>query len=441
MNSKKWLLALGIIVVILVVAGVIKGMSGGKGKKVAVEKVERRTIIETVAASGKIQPETEVIISSAVSGEIIEMPVQEGDRVKAGDLLLKINPDLVESALSRAEAALNTTKANLAGSKARLAQSESQFQNTKASFERSAQLHESKVISQAEFDQAKANYEVATADVEAAKENVRAGMFNVRSSEATLKEAKENLGRTSIYSPMNGVITKLNKEKGERVVGTAQMAGTEIMTVADLNVMEVAVEVNENDIVRVAINDTTEIEVDAYLDKTFKGIVTEIANSANTSGMSADQVTNFDVKIRMLRYSYEELLKKRADSSSPFRPGMSATVDIRTTQVNNVITVPIQGVTIRTDTLSTSNETAQLEADEEDEKEKVEVVFVRDGEQVKMVKVETGIQNTMYIEILNGLEEGQEIVVAPYTLVSKILKDGQSIIVIDKKDLFTANKK
>ena len=441
MNSKKWLVALGIIVVILVVAGVIKGKSGGKGKKVAVEKVERRTIIETVAASGKIQPETEVIISSDVSGEIIEMPVQEGDRVKAGDLLLKINPDLVESALSRAEAALNTTKANLAGSKARLAQSESQFQNSKASFERSKQLHESKVISQAEFDQAKANYEVASADVEAAKESVRAGMFNVRSSEATLKEATENLGRTSIYSPMDGVITKLNKEKGERVVGTAQMAGTEIMTVADLNVMEVAVEVNENDIVRVSINDTTEIEVDAYLDETFKGIVTEIANSANTSGMSADQVTNFDVKIRMLQYSYEDLLKKRADSSSPFRPGMSATVDIRTTQVNNVITAPIQAVTIRTDTLSTSNEADVLEGEEDNEKEKVEVVFVRDGDQVKMVKVETGIQNTMYIEILNGLEEGQEIVVAPYTLVSKILKDGQSIIVVDKKDLFTASKK
>ena len=441
MNSKKWLVALGIIVVILVVAGVIKGKYGGKGKKVAVEKVERRTIIETVAASGKIQPETEVIISSDVSGEIIEMPVQEGDRVKAGDLLLKINPDLVESALSRAEAALNTTKANLAGSKARLAQSESQFQNSKASFERSKQLHESKVISQAEFDQAKANYEVASADVEAAKESVRAGMFNVRSSEATLKEATENLGRTSIYSPMDVVITKFNKEKGERVVGTAQMAGTEIMTVADLNVMEVAVEVNENDIVRVSINDTTEIEVDAYLDKTFKGIVTEIANSANTSGMSADQVTNFDVKIRMLQYSYEDLLKKRADSSSPFRPGMSATVDIRTTQVNNVITAPIQAVTIRTDTLSTSNEADVLEGEEDNEKEKVEVVFVRDGDQVKMVKVETGIQNTMYIEILNGLEEGQEIVVAPYTLVSKILKDGQSIIVVDKKDLFTASKK
>ena len=441
MNSKKWLIALGIIVIILVVAGVIKGKSGGKGKKVAIEKVERRTIIETVAASGKIQPETEVIISSDVSGEIIEMPVQEGDRVKLGDLLLKINPDLVESALSRAEAALNTTKANLAGSKARLAQSESQFQNAKASFDRNKQLHDSKVISQAEFDQVKANYEVATADVEAAKESVRAGMFNVKSSEATLKEAKENLGRTSIYSPMDGVITKLNKEKGERVVGTAQMAGTEIMTVADLNVMEVAVEVNENDIVRVSINDTTEIEVDAYLDKTFKGIVTEIANSANTSGMSADQVTNFDVKIRMLRYSYQDLLKKRADSSSPFRPGMSATVDIRTTQVNDVITVPIQAVTIRTDTADTTDKTTASETEEEDEKEKVEVVFIKDGEQVKMVKVKTGIQNTMYIEILDGLEEGQEVVVAPYTIVSKILKDGQSIIVVDKKDLFTTNKK
>lgn len=437
MNSKKWLIALGVIVVILIIAGVLKGKSGGKGKKVAIEKVERRTIIETVAASGKIQPETEVIISSDVSGEIIEMAVAEGDRVKAGDLLLKINPDLVESALSRAEAALNTTKANLAGAKARLAQSESQFQNAKASFDRNKQLAESKVISQAEFDQAKANYEVAMADVEAAKESVRAGMFNVRSSEATLKEARENLGRTSIYSPMNGIITKLNKEQGERVVGTAQMAGTEIMTVADLNVMEVAVEVNENDIVRVSINDTTEIEVDAYLNKTFKGIVTEIANSANTAGMSADQVTNFDVKIRMLQSSYQDLVDQRADSSSPFRPGMSATVDIRTTQVDDVITVPIQAVTVRKDT---ANVKGDMKAGEEEADEKIEVVFVKNGEKVKMVKVETGIQNTMYIEIKNGLAEDEEIVVAPYTLVSKILKDGQNIEVVDKKDLFTANK-
>lgn len=439
MKTKKWFIILGIVAAILVVAAVVKKKSGGKGKEVAVEKAEKRTIVETVAASGKIQPETEVIISSDVSGEIIDMPVSEGDRVKVGDLLLKINPDLVESALSRAEAALNTTKANLAGSKARLAQSESQFQNSKASYDRNKTLFESQVISQAEFDQAKANFEVAKADVDAAKENVQAGIYNIRSSEATLKEARENLGRTSIYSPMNGVITKLNKEKGERVVGTAQMAGTEIMTVADLNVMEVAVEVNENDIVRVSINDTTEIEVDAYLDKNFLGIVTEIANSANTAGMSADQVTNFDVKIRMLQSSYQDLLKERSDSSSPFRPGMSATVDIRTTQVNNVITVPIQAVTVRKDT-SENDDAKSLMAEADDVDEKIEVVFVKNEGKVRMQKVKTGIQNTMYMEILEGLADGDEVVVAPYALVSKILKDGQNITVVDKKDLYTTKK-
>jgi HlyD family secretion protein len=439
MKSKKWIIILSVVVVILVIAGIYKSKSGGQSKKVAIEKAELRTIIETVAASGKIQPETEVIISSDVSGEIIEMPVKEGDRVKAGDLLLKINPDLVESALSRAEAALNTTKANLAGVRARLTQSQSQYQNAKASFDRSDKLFNSKVVSQAEFDQAKANFEVARADVQAAKESVQAGIFNVRSSEATLKEAKENLGRTSIYSPMNGVITALNKEKGERVVGTAQMAGTEIMTVANLNVMEVAVEVNENDIVRVSISDTAEIEVDAYLNKNFKGIVTEIANSANTSGMSADQVTNFDVKIRMLQSSYQDLLSKRADSSSPFRPGMSATVDIRTTQVSNVITIPIQAVTTRKDTSVTEDSRAGADMDEEDEK--IEVVFVVVGEKVEMVKVETGIQNTMYIELKSGLSEGDKVVTAPYNLVSKILKDGQNVTVVDKKDLYTSKKK
>ncbi|MBL4706874.1 MAG: efflux RND transporter periplasmic adaptor subunit [Flavobacteriales bacterium] len=439
MKSKKWLIILGVLTLILIIIAVVKGGSGNKGKKVAIEKVELRTIVETVAASGKIQPETEVIISSDVSGEIIEMPVKEGDHVKIGDLLVKINPDLVESALSRAEAALNTTKANLAGSKARLAQSESQFHNAKASFDRSKSLFEDKVISQAEFDQAKANFEVAMADVDAAKENVRAGKFNIRSSEATLKEAKENLGRTSIYSPMDGVITQLNKEKGERVVGTAQMAGTEIMTVADLNVMEVAVEVNENDIVRVGINDTTEIEVDAYLGKSFKGIVTQIANSANVTGMSADQVTNFDVKIRMLQSSYEELLKERKSKVSPFRPGMSATVDIRTNSVENVIAVPIQAVTTRKDTAEQKNSVIMEDGDEDDNK--VEVVFLKDGSKSKMVKVETGIQNTMYIEIKNGLSEGDELIVAPYALVSKRLKSGQKIEVVEKKELYAVKKK
>ena len=439
MGTKKWILILVGVIVLLVAGKAIFGDGGGNQKKVAVEKAQKRTLVETVAASGKIQPETEVIISSDVSGEIIEMPIKEGDQVKVGDLLVKINPDLVESALSRAEAALNTTKANLSGGRARLAQSESQFQNAKASFERNKKLFESQVISQAEYDQAKSNFEVAKADVDAAKENVQAGIFNVRSSEATLKEAKENLGRTSIYSPMNGTITKLNREKGERVVGTAQMAGTEIMTVADLSVMEVAVEVNENDIVRVNINDTTEIEVDAYLDKKFKGIVTEIANSANVIGASADQVTNFDVKIRMLRASYLKLMEGKDSSTSPFRPGMSATVDIRTMSVNNVITVPIQAVTTRKDSVSKSDKMASKKNVDEDEKI-VEVVFINDNGKAKMVEVKTGIQNTMYIEITEGVTDSAEIITAPYVLVSKILKDGAKIEVVDKKELYTSNK-
>lgn len=439
MNTKKWIIILGVIIIALVAGKMIFGDNNGNAKKVAVEKSERRTIVETVAASGKIQPETEVIISSDVSGEIIEMPVKEGDEVKVGDLLVKINPDLVESALSRAEAALNTSKANLSGARARLAQSESQFTNSKATYERNKTLFESKVISQAEFDQAKANFEVGKADVDAAKESVQAGIFNVRSAEATLKEAKENLGRTSIYSPMDGTITKLNKEKGERVVGTAQMAGTEIMTVADLAVMEVAVEVNENDIVRVTIGDTAEIEVDAYLDKKFKGIVTEIANSANVIGASADQVTNFDVKIRMLQISYQNLVKSENTRNSPFRPGMSATVDIRTMAVVDVITVPIQAVTTRKDTASASSNMA--ESANEEEEELIEVVFVNAEGKAKQVEVKTGIQNTMYIEVEEGLEEDVEVITAPYTLVSKMLKDGAKLEVVDKKDLFNKTDK
>lgn len=439
MKSKKWLIILSVVVVLLIVAAVVKGGSSGNKVEVSVEKAARRTLVETVAASGKIQPETEVIISSDVSGEIIEMPVKEGDKVEVGDLLVKINPDLVESALSRAEASLNTTRANLSGSRARLAQSESQFQNAKASFNRSKQLFETKVISEAEFDQAKANFEVARADVDAAKESVQAGIYNVRSSEATLKEAQENLGRTSIYSPMSGIITQLNREKGERVVGTAQMAGTEIMTVADLSVMEVAVEVNENDIVRVSINDTTEIEVDAYLGEKFKGIVTEIANSANIQGTSADQVTNFDVKIRILQSSYAELLKD-SKKPSPFRPGMSATVDIRTKSVSNVITVPIQAVTTRKDTAYDAS-SEKVGATENSEDELIEVVFIQEDGKAKMIEVTTGIQNTMYIEITEGISDSVEVITAPYTVVSKTLKDGKPIEVVGKKELYSSKKK
>lgn len=445
MKSKKWILILVGVVILLVVVAIMKG-GNNRALSVSTTKVVKRTITETVAASGKIQPETEVVISSDVSGEIIEMPVKEGDRVKQGDLLVKIDPDLVESALNRAEAALNTSKANLMGAKARLAQSNSQFENAKASFQRNEKLYKDQVISQAEFDQAKANFEVAESDVKAAEESVQAAKYNVRSAEATLSEAKENLGRTSIFSPMNGTITKLNKEKGERVVGTAQMAGTEIMTVADLAVMEVAVEVNENDIVRVNIGDTADIEVDAYLDEKFKGVVTEIANSANVTGASADQVTNFDVKIRMVRNSYEELIQGKSESYSPFRPGMSATVDIRTKEVMDVLAVPIQAVTTREDTAKQTkdakkdwkekrgkNESGEQSKGEEEPKE---CVFLLEDGKAKIIYVETGIQNTMYIEIKSGVEEGMKLISGPYTAVSKTLKHGEEVKEVSKGELF-----
>lgn len=447
MKSKKWIFILLGLLVVLIVIALIKGKSSAGSEKVTVEEVKRRTIVETVAASGKIQPETEVIISSDVSGEIIEMPVHEGQEVKQGDLLVKINPDLVQSAVNRAEASMNTAKANLMGAKARLAQAESQYENAQATYERNRSLHKDKVISESEFDQAKANYEVAKAEVKAAEESVQAAKFNVKSSEATLSEAEENLGRTSIYSPMSGVITKLNREKGERVVGTAQMAGTEIMTVADLSVMEVAVEVNENDIVRVDIGDTTEIEVDAYLDENFIGVVTEIANSAKVEGVSADQVTNFDVKIRMIQSSYQHLMENDTSNQSPFRPGMSASVDIRTKEAKDVLSVPIQAVTTRAESSASDDSSSVEEGDSEASKmsmnkgEMKECVFVAEGGKAKQVFVKTGIQNTMHIEIKEGLSEGDEIISGPYTVVSKLLKDGKEIEIVKKNELFNRSKK
>lgn len=436
MKSKKWFLIIGGLVVVLILIAIFKKKSGKSGIEVTVEEVAQRTIVEMVAASGKIQPETEVVISSDVSGEIIEMPLREGNHVERGDLLVKINPDLVESALNRAEAALNTSKANLAGAKARLTQSKAQFENAKASFSRNKKLHQDQVISDAEFDQARSNFEVAQSDVDASYESVEAAKYNVKSAEATLSEAQENLGRTSIYSPMDGIITKLNKEKGERVVGTAQMAGTEIMTVADLSVMEVAVEVNENDIVRVNFGDTSEVEVDAYLGESFKGVVTEIANSANVEGTSADQITNFDVKIRVIPASYSHLSKENKNTSSPFRPGMSATVDIRTRTAQDVLSVPIQAVTTRK--AGIKNDTTALKTEKENsEDEQDEVVFILDGEKAKKLKVSTGIQNTMYIEIKEGLELGQKVITAPYSAVSKRLKDGDPVSKVSKKNLYS----
>jgi HlyD family secretion protein len=352
---KRLLIIGGILVAILIAVVVIVKGSGHSTTKVSTETVLRRNITEVVSASGKVQPELEIKISSDVPGEIVELNVKEGDTVKKGDLLLRINPVIYQSAVERMQATLNSTKANLANSQARQEQAKAQFVNAEAAFNRTEKLLKQGAVSQAEFDQAKATYESSKADVAAATEAVRGADFNVRSTEASLKESTDNLAKTSIYAPVSGTVSKLNKRKGERVVGTAQMEGTEIMRLANLLEMEVLVDVNENDILRVHEGDTAYVEVDAHDNRKFKGIVTEVANSANTLGLSTDQVTNFQVKIRILRESYQDLLDPEHPERYPFLPGMSATVDIQTKRVLNVLTVPIQSVTTRTDT-STSKE-------------------------------------------------------------------------------------
>ncbi|MEI6060512.1 MAG: efflux RND transporter periplasmic adaptor subunit [Bacteroidota bacterium] len=460
-TKKKVIWILIILVVVLLIGGVVAKKKGLIGKpdetKISTEKVTKRTIVEVVSANGKIAPESEVKLSPDVSGEIIELYVKEGDLIKAGQLLAKINPEIYLSNYDRTIASLNTSQANLANSKAQLAQVNSQFINAKSSYDRNEKLHNQKTISDAEYETSRANFEVAKAQVEAGEESVKAAAFNVKNAEAGVKESKENLSKTSIYAPVGGTISKLNLEKGERVAGASQFgSGTEILRIANLQTMEVNVSVNENDIVRVRLHDTAFVEVDAYQNRKFKGMVTEISTSANTVGVSADQVTNFDVKIRILPDSYKDLIKADKPNDSPFRPGMSATVDIRTASMADVLTLPIQAVTTRADTTQAAMKKEQTEQKDQnggsgsgvstdDSKKKVEIaqeyVFLYDNGIAKMVKVKTGIQDNNYIQIVEGLKEGQEVITAPYRAVSKKLKEGDKVKKVDPKDLYTDDKK
>jgi HlyD family secretion protein len=438
MKSKKLIRYLIIVVVVLIALAIIGKKTGKFGKAetidVVVEKAENRTIIESISANGKIQPEIEVKISPEVSGEIIELPVKEGDKVTRGQLLCRIKPDTYVSIRERTVAAVNS-------SKARLAQAQAQLQQNELAYNRSKQLFEQKAISESDFENAKTVFQVSKADVNAA-------LFNVESAEASLKEANENLAKTTIYAPMSGTISKLSVELGERVVGTAQMAGTEILRIADLSRMEARVSVNENDIVRVKLNDTSLIYVDAYPDQNFKGLVTQIANSASITGVATDQVTTFEVRIFLLEKSYNHLVKQNLPN--PFRPGMSTTVDIQTTTKPNILTIPIQAVTTRSDSVTTSaiglaEVSENMDENEEetiipDEKLK-EVVFITVGDTAKMVYVETGIQDNRYIEVTSGLSLDDEVVVAPFSAISRRLKDGALINKVTREKLFEPTKK
>ncbi|WP_400075003.1 efflux RND transporter periplasmic adaptor subunit [Winogradskyella sp. R77965] len=421
--SKTVKIIIGVVVLLLVllVAGSKMGWFGKKGnfKEVTVKEVTLQDIVETVSATGKIQPEVEVKISSEVSGEILELPFKEGQEVKKGDLLVRVNPDLIQSAVSRSQASYQNVRAGLE-------QAEANLKQAKADYDRSKVLFEKGVISKADWDGAIAGYETAQA-------NKSSAYYSVQSAAATVNEAKDNLNRTTIYAPMSGTISLLSVELGERVVGTQQMAGTEILRVANLNNMEVEVDVNENDIVKVQIGDSTIVEVDAYLKKEFKGVVTEIANSA-AGTLAADQVTNFKVKVRILEESYKDLTEGKPETYSPFRPGMTATVDIITKTQKDAISVPISAIVIKTDTSSTKKPyNKSLDENETPKEEKFECVFVNENGKAKLRVVETGIQDDTNIEIVSGLSEEDKIITGPYNMVSKTLKPGDLVEVKNKK--------
>lgn len=438
-KTKRLLWISGIVIIALVVVSIVKKKSGGD-TKVTVAQSTGRTIVETVVANGKIQPETEVIISSEVSGKILELPFKEGSKVQKGELLAKINPDLAQAALDRSEAAYNNMRANKANASARLVQAKAQLRNAELSFRRSEKLYQDGAISTSEFDNAQASFETAAAEVTAAEESEKAAKFSVQSAQASVKEARDSYSRTTIVSPMDGTISRLLIEEGEQVVGAMQMTGTEIMRVANLDVMEVLVDVNESDIVRVTFGDTATVEVDAYVNRKFKGVVTEIANSAKSSGMTADQVTNFEVKIRILQESYADLIDPEHPELSPFRPGMNATVDIITAKKANVIAVPIESVTTRTDTAKSDKVSAvdRLVGQKTDEdSEPFTVVFVlTEAGKAQIQLVETGIQDDKYIEITNGIEADSEVISGPYDLVSQKLMPGDKVEAVSKEDLY-----
>lgn len=439
-GKKKWFWIGGVVLLIIIVVVASGDGGSGKGYQVTSDTVVKHNITEIVEASGKIQPETEVVISADVSGEIIELMVKEGDKVKQGDLLCKINPDLIESALNRQEAALNQARANLAMSKARLAQAEARFISTEAIYQRTKKLKDQGAVSQQEFETAESNWQVGKADIIAAQETVNGNMYSVRSAEASRKEAADNLGRTSIFAPMDGTVSRLSVEKGERVVGTGQMSGTEIMTIAHLDVMEAEVSVNESNIIRVKMGDTALIEVDAYLGRKFKGLVTEIANSANSGVGGTDQVTNFTVKVRILPKSYSDLMDPDNPHRSPFYPGMSSTVEIRTETAMNVIAVPVESVTTREDTTREVKEEPgqgnqwgppQPEPEEDPDAEQFICVFVVNNGEAELRVVETGIQDTEFIHIKSGIEAGEEVITGDFEAVSKELMNGSKIRVVE----------
>lgn len=450
MNKKLIWIIIGLVVLIGILIGLKKGGVIGKeeGIKVSSEKVAQRTIIETVNASGKVYPEIEVKVSPDISGEIVQLNVSEGDSVRKGQILARIYADIYVTQRDQVVAGVNQSKAQLSNSTASLIGLKATVDNLRNSYERQKKLLNDKVISRAEFEQSEQAYRTAEANYNAAKEGLKGGEASIQSARAQLSKADKDISRTVIISPMDGMISLMNVKKGERVAGNSFNVGTEMMRVADMSSIEVRVDVGENDIPKVKLGDTAIVEVDAYTNRKFKGLVYKIANpnTGLASGNGAE-VTNYKVHIRLLPASYADLVG--SGIRFPFRPGMSASADIQTRRKVNVISVALNAVTTRDknsdksptdkkdDKKPDQNAPKSVSADDDIQ----EVVFVLQKDNtVKKVKVKTGIQDLNYIEILSGLNQGEEVITGPYSIVSKTLKDGNLVTIVAKDKLFEDKK-
>ncbi len=440
-KTTRWILISAITVVVLLVVLSKTGVFGEKEHtRVTAEKAARRTLIEVVNASGKVYPVVEVKVSPDISGEITELTVQEGDTVKKGQLLARIYADIYSLQRDQASFGVNQSQAQLANTEASLDALKAQLDQARKNFDMQKQLFEDKVISRSEFNVAESAWLTAKANYDAGVQSIRGLKANLQSARANLDRASKDLGRTTLLAPMEGVVSLLNVKKGEKVAGNAFNVGTEILRIADMDQIEVRVDVGENDIPKVKLGDSALVVIDAYNERKFRGVVSQIASSnigasaSNALSAASTDVTQYKVHIRLMAESYRDLLGK---GRFPFRPGMSATADIQTQTRTDVLSVPINAVTTREPAETGRSSTS----DRPDPEEPDVVVFLRGADQrVRKVKVRTGIQDINYIEITEGLKEGDEVVTGPYDVVSKTLTDSLMVNVVDKKELYETKK-
>ncbi len=452
-RNLKWVIVGLVAVIVLLIILKKTGVIGKEdGTKVTAEKAALRTIVETVNASGKVYPEVEVKLSPDISGEIVELNVEEGDSVKKGQVLARIYGDIYATQRDQAAAIVSQQQAQVANASASLNALQAQLDQAKKTYDMQKQLYDEKVISRSEFNTADAGYKTAQANLNAARQGIRGSQAGVQSARAGLEKANKDISRATLEAPMSGVVSLLNVKKGERVVGSSMMAGTEMMRIADMSKIEVRVDVGENDIPKVHLGDSALIEVDAFNNRKFKGVVTQIASSNNGASSqtslsnSTTDVTNYKVYIRIDPDTYKDLIDPTKKKNFPFRPGMSASADIQTRTNTNVLSIPINAVTTRDKSDSnkvqkSSDDNVSVANTDNMDNQIEEVVFVvqADGTVKKQV-VKTGIQDINYIEVLSGLKQGDMVVTGPYDVVSKTLKEKAKVKVVAKSDLFTGKK-